>query len=361
MSTPPDRSAAELVTVVMPVYNGSAYLQATLDSVLGQTHDHLELIVVDDGSTDGSAAIVEHAARADPRVRLLRQQNSGVAAARNRAIAEAAGTYIAPIDADDLWHPEKLAAQLSLMRPEVGMVYAWHTRIDTAGNILGPFDFRPTFSGEVLPFMVLHNLAGASVPLLRTDLVRRLGGYDVSLRLRGGQGSEDWLLQCRMAAAAEVDVVPRFLIGYRQVPGSMSRDSSRALASHLVATSDIGRAHPGLDPQVLRWSEVIHALWLAANSYRSGNRREARRLGWWAIRRQFALDHAAPFRKSLWRFAQFRWQRVRGRIAEVPPSILGGPFIGADLSPLEAAPPHPGERARYAFMIEAAAVPQTTD
>lgn len=104
------------VSVVIPAYNASPFLRETLASALAQTHRPLEVIVVDDGSTDDTAAIAESFG---PPVRVIRQPNQGESVARNRAIDEAAGEWIAFLDADDLWKPEKLAAQLALAEPDV--------------------------------------------------------------------------------------------------------------------------------------------------------------------------------------------------------------------------------------------------
>jgi glycosyltransferase involved in cell wall biosynthesis len=107
------------ISVVIPCYNGSKYLHETLKSVLAQTFPPLEVIVVDDGSTDDSAAIAESYG---PPVRVIRQPNQGESVARNRGIEEANGEWVAFLDADDMWLPEKLAEQAKLMAPEVGAV-----------------------------------------------------------------------------------------------------------------------------------------------------------------------------------------------------------------------------------------------
>jgi glycosyltransferase involved in cell wall biosynthesis len=100
--------ASPLVSVIIAAFNAAAHIEETCRSALSQTHTALEVIVVDDGSTDDTAAIVERIARTDPRVRLFRQVNRGVAAARNAAIAEAKGEFIAPLDADDIGDARKL-------------------------------------------------------------------------------------------------------------------------------------------------------------------------------------------------------------------------------------------------------------
>src|SRR5512135_2363973 len=102
-----------MVSAVIPACNAAAFIRQTLDSVLGQTLDSLEAIVIDDGSADETGAIVEGFAQRDPRVRLIHQENAGVGAARNTGIRHARGRYVAPIDADDIWFADKLKKQVA--------------------------------------------------------------------------------------------------------------------------------------------------------------------------------------------------------------------------------------------------------
>src|SRR5215218_7122776 len=104
-----------LVSVVIPAFNASKTLGETLKSVQQQTYDNLEILVVDDGSHDDTSTIVAAVGKLDPRIHLLRQPNKGVASARNLGISKATGGFIAPIDADDLWHPTKLEKQMRMM------------------------------------------------------------------------------------------------------------------------------------------------------------------------------------------------------------------------------------------------------
>src|SRR5690242_18385247 len=122
-----------LISVVVPAWNAQATLGETLASVAAQTYDKLEIIIVDDGSTDRTADVAREFCEAEPRARLIRKKNGGVASARNAGIAEAKGDWIAPIDADDLWHPTRVAkmvaAALATPKP-VGFVYCWQRPID---------------------------------------------------------------------------------------------------------------------------------------------------------------------------------------------------------------------------------------
>lgn len=127
------------VTVVMPVYNAEKTVLASIDSVLGQTFSSLELIVVDDCSSDTSYELIRDCQRADKRVKLLSlDKNSGAAQARNKAISEARGRFIAFLDCDDLWLPEKLKEQIYFMRDrDVAFSYTAYERIDESGSAMG--------------------------------------------------------------------------------------------------------------------------------------------------------------------------------------------------------------------------------
>ena len=115
-------SATPLVSVIIPAFNAGESLRETLESAARQSWQHLEIIIVDDGSTDQTARIAADFCAADERAKLISQSNHGVSAARNRGIAETRGAWIAPLDADDLWHPEKVERQLAAARanPDAG-------------------------------------------------------------------------------------------------------------------------------------------------------------------------------------------------------------------------------------------------
>src|SRR5690606_15764611 len=133
---------------------------------------------------------------------LLQQSNSGVADARNLGIEHARGVYIAPLDADDLFYPQKLEAQVARMESgdeAMGVVYCWWISIDHEGRVFGgssPWNLE----GDVYEQLLYVNFVGnASVPLFRRSALEQVGGYDESLRARGGQGCEDWELMLRVA------------------------------------------------------------------------------------------------------------------------------------------------------------------
>ena len=131
----------ELVSVVIPTFNREALLRRAIESVLCQTHRAVEVLVVDDGSTDGTAVMMAATYAADARVRYLPQQNAGVAVARNRGLAAATGDYLALLDSDDYWYPWKLELQLRCLRRVQGAGMIW-SDMDAIGEDARPVQAR---------------------------------------------------------------------------------------------------------------------------------------------------------------------------------------------------------------------------
>jgi glycosyltransferase involved in cell wall biosynthesis len=271
-----------LVTVVLPVYNGADFVGCTLRSVMSQSYRNLEIIVVDDGSTDKTLDVLDVQAAGDPRVRLIRQKNAGVARARNRAIAEARGEFIAPIDADDLWVPDKIARQVNrflIAGETTGLVYSWWVWIDSDNTVL---DRSPRWKieGKALEKLICINFTGnASVPLFRKHCLEEVGGYNESLAAANAGGCEDWDVAIRVAERYRVAVVPEVLLGYRQRSGTMSSACETMWRSRQMAMSGISLLRPELKPALFRVSANQFAMYLAALCYRLGDTRQAWRWG----------------------------------------------------------------------------------
>lgn len=268
---------APLVSVVVPAYNALPHIEGALASACAQTYDHLEIVVVDDGSTDATADAVRTAAAHDARIRLLRQANAGVAAARNRAIEASHGAYLAPLDADDIWYPQKIERQVQAMLTEaerVGLVYAGWDLISEAGEKLGGSRAGTLARGDVSGILVYRNLIPcASAPLIRRECLDRVGLYDATLQDEGGQGCEDWDLYLRIAEHYEFAVVPDRLLAYRRVPRSMSRSSKGMEASYEAMLDRLRRRRPQLCAGVLRRSRQRFHLYLAGVCSRNGDGR----------------------------------------------------------------------------------------
>ncbi len=268
------RHDAPLVSVVIPCYNAASTIERTLASVRAQTHGNLEILVVDDGSTDATADIVEALVEADGRIRLFRQPNAGVAAARNRAMEEAEGAYLAPIDADDTWLPDKIALQVARMEelgPACGLVYGWWIGIDGRDRIAGAA-FPWGLEGAVAEALTYINFIGnASVPLFRREAIEAVGGYDPSFRTRDGEGCEDWDLCLRVAERYRVGLARAYLAAYRGVSGSMSHQCRAMARSFDFAMEGVLRRRPDTPRRIVRWSRANFYLWLMSVSYATGD------------------------------------------------------------------------------------------
>jgi glycosyltransferase involved in cell wall biosynthesis len=210
---------------VIPAYNAEAYIVACLSSLQAQTLKHWEALVVDDGSTDGTASIVESLLQQDPRIRLLRQPNAGVSAARNLAIRCASAERLAFLDADDLWSPEFLETLLALLdRENVDVAYCRVQHIDASGALLpDPGWWRAYGRLESREFFVHQYrdlfLTPSSV-VLRASALQRHGGFDE--KLRAAEDGELWL---RLAeGGCTFFSCPQALCFYRKHPSSLSRD-----------------------------------------------------------------------------------------------------------------------------------------
>lgn len=257
--------ADPLVSVVIPAYKAERWIGETLESVQAQTYRNLEIIVVDDGSPDNLAKLVEARAAEDSRIRLVRKANGGLSAARNTGIAESGGELVAPIDADDLWRPDKVAKQVARFRDharagtEPGFVYCWSNSIDEGSRIIRPGAAREVFEGEVFDALVRENFVGnGSSPMFSRRALEAVGGYPEHMTL----GSEDWALYLRVAARFPCAAVPEFLVGYRQLPGSMSKDFTKMRKAHDMVMEDVARHGRPLTKKQVRDSRSSQLLWL---------------------------------------------------------------------------------------------------
>ena len=208
-----------LVSVVIATYNMADYLPLAVQSALAQTYKPIEVLIVDDGSTDRTAEAVQPLL-ADPRVSYRTQKNGGQAVAKNRGIRESKGQYVAFLDADDLWTPDKLEAQMPLFARSstVGVVYSAFTYIDQAGRQLRNAPDK-LHRGRVSGPMLVFNFVGFGTSVVKRECFERLGLFNENLRM--GIDYDLWL---RFSTQYEFDYVDRPLLYYREWPGQMSRN-----------------------------------------------------------------------------------------------------------------------------------------
>ncbi|HEY9850633.1 MAG TPA: glycosyltransferase [Leptolyngbyaceae cyanobacterium] len=206
-----------MISVVIPVYNGEKTLKETIESVLTQTFQDFELIIINDGSTDNSLEIISGIK--DERIKVFSYPNAGLSASRNRGIDLANGEYISFIDADDLWTLDKLEAQLKTLQenPEAAVAYSWTDCIDESGKFLGKGSYF-SFSGDVRANLLLTNFidSGSNV-LIRMEALKKVGNFDESR-----QSCEDWDMWLRLAINYSFAAVSKPQILYRMSSSSMS-------------------------------------------------------------------------------------------------------------------------------------------
>jgi glycosyltransferase involved in cell wall biosynthesis len=257
-------------TVVIPAFNAARTIGSAIRSVLAQTRQDFEVIVVDDGSTDGTSCRAG-AYASDPRIRVIRQPNRGPSAARNVGIAEARGSYVSMLDADDLWLPEYLEVLGGALdaAPDAAFAYtdAWLLE-DATGKVRR----KSAMSGQRAPktvpdsrafFLLLleGNFIYTSVTA-RHSILEQVGGYDESLLT-----SEDWDLWLRMARRARVVRPPGMLAIHRDHAGSLSNDMRKFARSNCEIYRRFAQ-DPTADPEVralacrqlAHWSKAIRRL-----------------------------------------------------------------------------------------------------
>lgn len=231
-----------LVSVIVPAFNSAWCVERTLASIAAQTYANLEVIVVNDGSTDDTASVVRSCIAGDARFRLVDQDNRGLVGARNRGIEESRGAYVAPVDADDLWHPHYVATQVSTLEkadPRTPFVFCYSYWIDENDNVF-PWS-APTLPprADFIGLLRENAVGNGSSAVFRREKLLEAGGYDPTLKQRGALGGEDWKLSLLLTARHPAVVNPQFLVGYRRTTRSLSADPANQTKSLLLVLSDI--------------------------------------------------------------------------------------------------------------------------
>ncbi len=305
--------AEPLVSVIVPTFNRGYCLERTVRSALAQTHRRLEVLVIDDGSTDDTRDVVA-ALAVDPRVRYIWQENQHVSAARNMGLRHARGAYIAFLDSDDVWMPWKLELQLACMEasPEIGMTWTDMDAVDPEGRVTSrllrtmyscyaSFSNQELFAwsrplrevaprladhvgtemlraGDVYTRMIMGSLVHTSTVVIRRDRARQVGEFDRGLRL-AGEDYDFHLRTCRYGPVALVDVST---MNYqRGMPDRLTRPSHRVAAAAnflAVITRELQepRAQRELSERMKRHVLADAHGWLGGELFDRGDRREAR-------------------------------------------------------------------------------------
>ncbi len=273
-------SIAPLISVVIPLYNGVAYVRRSIPSVLGQTYSDFELIVVDDGSTDDGPEVVR--TFTDARVRLIRQENAGVSAARNRGVAEAQGTYVAFLDADDEWEPQFLdaIAHLSVAYPTAGIWATGYRRIFPTGPSV-EFTLAESRSRTTLQIddyfrrLPGGSIVHASAVAIPVSVFRKLGGFREDCHW--GEDQEMWArIALHYPLGYDTRILSRFhQTGRQQKPRFRSSPTRDPLLTTLQVALSVAPADPPTDREQIRRLaryQLRVGLWKFSLA---GNRRQA--------------------------------------------------------------------------------------
>lgn len=248
-----------LVSIITPVYNGEKYLEETLLSVFSQTYKHWELIVIDDGSaTDACAKICQ---KYSDKMKYLRQDNRGLSAARNRGIQEAKGEYIAFIDQDDIWLPQKLEKQVAYylnLREQgknTGLIFTWLQNISATGEKISQVCYE--CGGKNYDVLVFADFVGTpSSVLLPRSVLEDVGVFDENIK-----GNSDWDLWLRISRKYEMYSLNELLTQYRFNGGSLSTNTPLMIKDTFTVVEKVLKAEENvksLDEETVKAVREYH-------------------------------------------------------------------------------------------------------
>ncbi len=302
-----------LVSVILPVYNRERTVARAIDSVLAQTYRPLELIVVDDGSTDGTRGVLEGFG---PRITVIEQSHDGPYVARNVGLRHARGSLVAFVDSDDAWLPDRLACQAPLLeRPEVGLVFGDAIHVTSPGpgatrTGLTCFRVSPPRRGRVAHHFAWYNFVPTVTVLVRRRCLEEAGGFSEACAL-----SADYLTWFRIALRHELDYVARPVAEYTVHADGISYDLARALRARIqLFSEELARTSDPSTRALLRrlLFHLALSLALAAMRGRAHSVSDPLRLAW-RTAAMVARVEAGPWA------AAFAVNQVRGRARRLFP------------------------------------------
>ena len=283
-------SATPLVSVLIPTYNRADFILEAIDSVLAQDYPAVEILVVDDGSTDNTAELLQPYVESG-RIRFFQQPNQGQSVARNLALKESRGEFICFLDSDNRWLPGKLKRELEVFAqyPDTDIVYGDDIQIDEQGREISRRNMR-RYSGRITPYLFRDNCVSMNTTMVRRRCFDEMGGLEV-----GRRAADDYELWLRFSARYTFRYVPEFFAEYRVMADQISSNKDRRFASNEQILRNFQQRFPeAMSPAEFRrgWS---HFFTRKGRHYASiGNRAQAlkdygRALAAWPL-------HRAPWR-----------------------------------------------------------------
>jgi glycosyltransferase involved in cell wall biosynthesis len=269
-----------LVSVIIPAYNAAQYIGEAIESALAQTYKNQEIIVVDDGSNDNTVELISN--KYGEKVTIIKQKNAGPSSARNRGIKEARGEYIAFLDADDIWLPNKISEQIELMEKylDVGMVFGNATTLkDGRKSELSHFEkegLDEAYFGDRIYYkdafkkLFNKNIIMTQTVMMRTSIIEKTGGFDTDFRF-----AEDFLLWLNIARVTKIAYQPQVVAFRRRHDGNLTNDLEKpvfnrpGLYQKLMETHGDLLAEAGVDIQ----SKIANA-WFQLGHYKLYNQGE---------------------------------------------------------------------------------------
>ena len=231
------------MAVVVPVYNGTRFIGKTVESILAQSYENFELVLVNDGSTDQSLDILHTLSRDNDRIKVFSKDNGGIASARNHGIRQSTAPLIAFCDQDDLWEPEKLEMQVPVFDdPEVGLCYADTVAQAAAMDAFPHRHMRP--EGFVFDELLGWNFISSCSVMLRRSLLDEFGAFDEDRRL---MGVDDWLCWLEVSLRSKFARVPQPLCTHVQHEGNYSRNYLAMTEAEIVCIDKIAKSAESLN------------------------------------------------------------------------------------------------------------------
>lgn len=286
-----------LISVIIPAYNSEQTIREAIESVLKQSFSDFELIVINDGSSDSTFEIASSIQ--DSRIKVFSYPNAGGAVSRNRGFSHSSGEFIAFLDADDLWKPDKLEAQLKALQAnsQAAVAYSWLDVIDEAGNFLREGNHRTENGNIFAKLFLIPFVESGSNPLIRRQAFIDVNGFDESL-----PASQDYDLYLRLAARYNFVAIPSPQVLYRISSNSMSANVKRQEATSLLVRERAFQESPKpLPPELKQYSianfykDIMFRLLNMTPKRQRGV--EAARFLWYAVK----YDPVLVQRRIIWK------------------------------------------------------------
>ena len=274
------------VSIIMPIYNVASTVNESIDSALAQSFSDFELIIVDDGGPDNSYELCVARAEQEPRIRIIRQKNKGLAGARNTGIEHARGEYLAFLDSDDLWTSDKLERHVKLLdrNPEIGLSYNGSEFIDDESNSLGIFQTPKTENISAGDVITRNPVGNGSAPVIRAETMREIRFIDVNgdinyfdSSLRQSEDIECWV---RIITTTKWNFsgIDAPLTKYRVNEGGLSANVDKQFDSWISAFTKMQEYAPEVTAKYGNLAKAYQYRYLARRAIRSNDRSNAFRL-----------------------------------------------------------------------------------